>query len=420
MAQVIRSMPRVCIVTAGHVSTCPRMLKAADALHGEGYDVRVVSVSHTPWAVEADQALRATRRWRWDVVDYGRATARTRQIMTGARLRIAHALTRRLGSSRVPAALFVRAYSRAHDELVRAVVAEPADLVYGGTTGALAAVAEAARRLGVPYGLDLEDFHTGERSAQVGELAVIAERVERLALPGAAFLTTSSPMIADAYAGKYGLRPLTIHNTFSLDLQEPDATLEGKPLTFYWFSQTLGGGRGLEDFIRAAGHARVAGELHLRAGATQAHLDDFMRFSQAAAPLLALRLHELDSPDTMVRLARGYDLGLSGEEPTVLNRRLCLGNKIFTYLAAGVPVLLSGTPAQARLGHDLGNAAIVYAPGDVAGLAERLACLAGEPRLRREARLAARAAAVRRWHWEHPADRGALIDAVRNALPGPL
>ena len=46
------------------------------------------------------------------------------------------------------------------------------------------------------------------------------------------------------------------------------------------------------------------------------------------------------------------------------------------YLAAGVPVLLSRTPAQARLGQDLGAAAIVDEPGDVAGLAERLSCLA--------------------------------------------
>ena len=42
-------------MTAGHMSTCPRMLKAADALHGAGFDVRVVSASHTPWAVEADK-----------------------------------------------------------------------------------------------------------------------------------------------------------------------------------------------------------------------------------------------------------------------------------------------------------------------------------------------------------------------------
>ena len=103
-----RPTARVCLVTAGHMSTCPRMLKAADALHGAGFDVRVVSASHTPWAVEADKAIRATRPWRWDVVDYSRATARSRQVVTGARRRMADALTRSLGSARAPAPLFVR------------------------------------------------------------------------------------------------------------------------------------------------------------------------------------------------------------------------------------------------------------------------------------------------------------------------
>jgi len=411
--------PRVCIVTAGHMSTCPRMLKAADAMHAAGYDVRVVSASNTPWAVEADKELRTTRSWRWTVVDYSRATARFRQIQTGARRRIAHVLTRAFGSSRVPSALYVRAYSRAHDELVGAVTAERADFVYGGTTGALAAVAEAADRMGIPYGLDLEDFHTGELSALVGELDVVAERIERLVLPGAAFLTTSSPMIADAYAEKYGLRLRTIHNTFSLDPSPPPELVARRPLRFYWFSQTLGPGRGLEDFIRAAGLARIKGELHLRAGATQPYLGDLMRSARDAAPSLSLTLHQPAGPDAMVPLAQGYDLGLSGEEPTAINRRLCLGNKIFTYLAAGVPVLLSATPAQTRLGRELGRAALVYEPGDIAGLAEQLSCLANDSQARWQAHFAAREAAVHRWHWEHPEDRGALLDAVGDVLPLP-
>jgi glycosyltransferase involved in cell wall biosynthesis len=407
--------PRVCVVTAGHVSTCPRMLKAADALHDSGFKVRVVSVSHTPWAIEADRALRATRSWRWHVVDYGRGTARPRQILTGARRRIAHAIVNRLGAARVPDAVAVRAYSRVHDELVRAIAAEPADIVYGGTSGALTATAEAARRLQVPYGLDLEDFHPGERSAGERDQPVLAERVERLVFSGAAFLTASSPMIADAYAQLYGIRPATIHNTFSLDLPLADGS-DDAPLRFYWFSQTLGSGRGLEDFIRAAGCARVAGELHLRAGVSQPYLEPLMRFSRDAAPQLDIAIHAPAGPDDMVRLARGYDLGLSGEEPTVLNRRLCLGNKIFTYLAAGVPVLLSATPAQASLGEDLGAAAIVYDTGDIAGLAQRLSCFARDARIRIQARAAARAAAVRRWHWDHRADRGVLIQTVRDAL----
>jgi hypothetical protein len=305
--------PRVCVVTAGHMSTCPRMLKAADALHAAGYDVRVVSASHTPWAVAADNELRATRSWRWTVVDYSRTTARFLQIKTGARLRIAHTVTRLFGSSRVPALFNVHAYSRAHDELVRAITEEPVDFVYGGTTGALAAVAEAADRMSVPYGLDLEDFHTGERSAMVGGLNVVAERVERLTLPGAAFLTTSSPMIADAYVEKYGLRPRTVHNTFSLSLPRQPQRVEDKPWRFYWFSQTLGPGRGLEDFIPAAGRARIGGELHLRARVNEPYLHDLIRFARDTAPLLSITVHEPAGPDAMVPLAQGYDLGLSGE-----------------------------------------------------------------------------------------------------------
>ena len=55
--------PRLALVTAGHLSTCPRMLKAADALAEEGYDVEVVSTRSTAWAVEADLALLAERRF---------------------------------------------------------------------------------------------------------------------------------------------------------------------------------------------------------------------------------------------------------------------------------------------------------------------------------------------------------------------
>jgi hypothetical protein len=144
-----------------------------------------------------------------------------------------------------------------------------------------------------------------------------------------------------------------------------------------------------------------------------------MRLARDAAPLLSLKVHSPAGPDAMVSLAQGYDLGLSGEEPTVLNRRLCLGNKIFTYLAAGVPVLLSGTPAQTRLGCELGKAAMVYEAGNVAGLADQLSALVGDENMRWQARDAARAAAARRWHWEHAEDRGALLDAVGAVLPLP-
>jgi glycosyltransferase involved in cell wall biosynthesis len=118
----------------------------------------------------------------------------------------------------------------------------------------------------------------------------------------------------------------------------------------------------------------------------------------------------------MVSLAHGYDAGLSCEEPTVLNHRLCLGNKIFTYLAAGVPVVLSRTPAQAALASELGDAAIAYDHGDAEGLGEQLQLLTSAAR-QRLTRCAARTAAERRWHWEHPLDRGALLAQVAAVVP---
>src|SRR5437868_907756 len=137
---------------------------------------------------------------------------------------------------------------------------------------------------------------------------------------------------------------------------------------------------------------------------------------QEVAPRLSLLVHDPAPPDEMVPLTQRYDAGLSCEEPAVLNHRLCLGNKIFTYLAAGVPVILSRTPAQTALAEDLGSAAFTYETGEVDGLAAVLSRLSTSEPLRRQAAAAARSAAARRWHWEHPSDRGALIDRVRASL----
>jgi len=397
---------RITVVTAGNLSTCPRMLKAADAFAGAGYRVHVVSTNTAAWAAEADKDITRSRTWNWSIVQSGR-------VMSGARFKLAQALAATMDA---PMPVAARAYSRLHDELQRDIMARPADLIYGGTTGALAAVAEAGRRLQTPYAIDFEDFHSGEHTGPGSELTnALAAKVEADVLAQARFVTAGSPMIAEEYAARYGVRPLTIHNTFSAVIPVKGELPEG-PLRLYWFSQTLGPQRGLEDVIRAAGQSGAAVELHLRARTVPAYLESLRAMQAAVAPALRLIMHDPASPDAMVTLAQPYDAGLACEEPYVLNRRLCLTNKIFTYLAAGVPMLLSRTPAQARLEPELGDAAFGYACGDVQGLAAILRRLAADRALRCRGRAAARDAAARRWHWEHPADRGALLDAVRGAF----
>jgi hypothetical protein len=410
-------MARICVVTAGHLSTCPRMLKAADALVWAGHHVRIVSTRFVDWAVEADADVRRRRpgTWAWTQVDYGRATAQTTWRRTGVRFRAAQILARIAGIRRVPLPLVARAYSRMHPELVCAALAEPTDFFYGGSAGALAAVAEAARRAKVPYALDLEDFHSAEQddSAATRCSHALAERIERAVLGGAAFLTAGSPAIAAAYADTYGVRPIPVHNTFPLPAQAPDlAPTMGDGLRLYWFSQTVGPRRGLEDAVQAMGRGGIPGELHLRGEVAAEYFESLIQLAAAAAPALKIVHHTPAPADSMVDLCAGYDVGLSLEQGHVRSRSLCLTNKAFVYMLGGLAVAFTSTPGQQPLAEDLAEGAVTCPPGDVAGLAAALARWAQDRVLLCRARAAAWAAAERRWHWEHPADRGALLGAV--------
>jgi hypothetical protein len=412
--------PRVCVVTSGHLSTCPRMLKAADALAGAGYRVRVVSTQYVDWAtaMDADVVRRRPGAWDWSVVDLGGPHARTR-LWTGVRFKAAGCLARLVGAQRSPAFLTPRAYSRVHSELLRASLAQPADLFYGGTVGALAAVAAAGRRTGTPYALDLEDFHSDEQgeSAAARLAHRLVERIERGVLPGAVYLTAGSAAIASAYAGKYGLGVSPIHNTFPLPQRPPQLTPSpGEGLRLYWFSQTIGPGRGLEDAVRAAGVGDISGELHLRGRAIAEYLESLRRLAEHSAPRLKIIHHEPASPDAMAHLCAGHDVGLSLEQGPVLNRALCLTNKAFTYMLGGLAIAFTDTPGQRPLALDLGAGALLYAPGDIASLASGLKRWADDKSLLAHARAAAWGAARRRWHWEHRSERGALVAAVARVL----
>jgi glycosyltransferase involved in cell wall biosynthesis len=409
---------RITVVTAGHLSTCPRMLKSADALADAGYDVRVIATRHEPWAVEADMDVASRRPWKAEVIDYRRGGSGATYWRTGARFRASKAIAGVVGPARIPLATVSRAFSRVHAELVRTIAADPGDLIYGGTTGALAAIAEAASRSKTPYGVDFEDLHSAETAGVEAPLVdALADRVERAVAAGAAFVTTSSEPIADAYDERLGVRPAVIHNTFALPSQPPDISrVDPSRLRLYWFSQTIGPGRGLEDAILALGRSGVAAHLAMRGRAQPGYLAALESMASAKAPRLEIVHLPPAPPDAMVDCARGYDVGLALEQMTPRNRQLCLTNKAFTYILAGVAVAMTDTPGQHALGTDLGRAAALVPAGDVDALAAAFSRWAQDPAELDCAKRMAWSAATRRWHWEHPLERGKLLSLVRAVL----
>jgi glycosyltransferase involved in cell wall biosynthesis len=409
---------RITVVTSGHLSTCPRMLKAADALAAAGYDVSVVATLHEPWATDADVDVRSRRAWPVHLVDYRRNEGASTYWWSGVEHRAAKAIVGAVGPERAPLPVAMRAFGRVHSSLLRAISSVPADFIYGGTTGALAAVAEAARRTRTPYALDLEDYHSAEASGPTApQIDALATRIEQAVLGGAVFLTTSSEAIADAYRERYDIHAAVVHNTFPLPAEPPDfARADPDVLRAYWFSQTIGPGRGVDEAIVALGRAGVRAELALRGRPHDGYVDALRSLAATHAPRLALIHHPPAPPDAMVDLARANDVGLVLEHGGPRNRDLCVTNKGFTYILAGLAVAGFDTPGLHDIGVDFGRAAQLVPRGDVDALAATFARWNADPAALDRAKRTAWQAATRRWHWEHEAERGTLYRLVDEAL----
>jgi glycosyltransferase involved in cell wall biosynthesis len=411
------SAKRVTVVTAGHPSTCPRMVKAADAMVNAGYDVRFVSVDYIDWATTLDRELTAARRWRWSPIPLRRADHPLASRWASARHRLARTMAATIDPSGAPSTTVARAYGRTHPELVTSILAEPFEFVYGGTVGALAAVAEAARHAARPFALDFEDFHPAESEEPDAPLThALATRVVRDAIVGASFTTAASTPIADAYASAFDTTPVVIHNVVPRPVAEPGAHDPTRALKLYWFSQVIGARRGLEDIVRAIGVARIPAELHLRGAARAEYVDQLRALARREGAVVEIVVHAPGAPDEMVELCAPFDVGLSLEQEGVLNRALCLPNKPLTYFAAGLAVLATDTPGQLTLKDVAGDGIWYYRPGDVARLADGLVRWHADRAALARARACSYEAAIKRFHWEHPLERGALVSAIEQAL----
>jgi glycosyltransferase involved in cell wall biosynthesis len=409
---------RICVVTAGHLATCPRMLKAADAFHAEGYRVRVISARTTPWATAADAAITASRGWQSRVINYDRADAPGMWLRSGTRHKAARALASILGP--LPRTIVTAAFARVHRELVDAILEEPADLIYGGTTGAIAAAAEAGQRAGTPFAVDFEDFHCAEHESPKGDLSnELARSVMRFAAEGAAFVTAGSDGISRACHDELRIAATPINNVFPLPAIPPSdarSTRADGEFAAYWFSQTIGPGRGLEDVVRALGLTTRPASLTLRGCPSPGYTECLRALAAREAPRVRIVIEPPAAPASMIDACRAFDLGVSAEQGHIRNRLLNLPNKATTYPLAGLPVALTNTAGQSELATDLGPGALVFAPGDAASLAEQLLPLMTNSSRRAEAREASWHAARTRWHWEHELERGALLAAAARIL----
>ena len=404
---------RIVIATPGQLGSNPRVVKEAQALHDAGFDVTVVATRVSGFVEPRDQSVLEKAPYRVIRVSFTnrlvRAAGRTTHAVAGLVLRLTKSHT---------AADLASSFMTAR--LAAATRSVPGDLYIAHYTAALPAAAAAARRNRALYAFDAEDFHLGDQP-DAPEHAIekeIIRSVERRYLPGAAYVTAGSPMIAEEYATTYGIQlPTTILNVFPKKNAPPAPSPRGSAHphpSLYWFSQTIGPGRGLETAVEAIARSESRTHLYLRGTPTGDYVQHLMKLALRGGVAEFVHLLEPAAPDQLETLGAAYDLGYIGEVGETRNRQIALTNKLFSYLLGGVPGVASDVPAHRRIAAQLGPAMALFSAADAGALASSIDSYLLNPAILSAARHHAWAVSQERLNWDM--ESKTLVTLVEQAL----
>ncbi len=332
----------VLFITSGQPSLNPRLVKEADCLADAGYKITVLYMYWNAWGANFDKQLIASKTWKAICVGGNPQHTNIQYFLSRLIYKLAQTVAHKTKSR------FMAEYAtaRASYYLIREAKKHVADLYIGHNLGALPAVIAAAKVNGKPCGFDAEDFHRYETSNDNNNSDVILKtQIENKYIPQLNYFTTSSPQIAEAYSKVFvDLKPIVLLNVFPKSTVTNTTSGKDQPLKLFWFSQTIGPNRGLDDIIGALQILNsIDFELHLLGDQSTSSKDFIDRLKNSG---VNIKFHDPIPPDGVIAFAGQFDIGLALENKVPVNRDICLTNKIITYMQAGLAIIASDTTAQ--------------------------------------------------------------------------
>jgi glycosyltransferase involved in cell wall biosynthesis len=403
---------KILVITNGPLCRNPRPLKEAETLGRAGYDVIVLTVrNHLPSEAQDREILR-TAPFRREPIDMlpGFETPAGTVWPRRLRLWLARKAASRAGLATVHSLGPAGAILRRAQQL-------PADLVIVHNE----APHWAGTRLlaqGRLVAADLEDWHSEDllppdrRHRPLG----LIRRVERTLLQHAVHTTTTSHALAEALHARYGgTRPQVITNSFPLQ-PGPHTGLPGEPPSFFWFSQTLGPGRGLELFLAAWRQTTFPSRVVLL-GESQADYREKLLRLLPSGRHGQVEFLPLISPAELPAVIARHDIGLALEQSFIVNRNLTITNKVIQYLNAGLAIVASDTDGQREVLTHAPDAGLVVEMHETGRFAAALDDLLADRAALARRQQAARKLAEDVYCWEREAPR--FVEIVARSLRQP-
>lgn len=329
---------RILILTNGHLCRNPRVVKEASTLGRAGYEVRVLHVQTSSEFEALDADLARSAPFQREAIDL-RPHAGAAPFARRLRHWLAREACARWGLASAGAL-------GPAGSLWRRARAWPADLTIVHNEVAHA-VGLRLQRSGRRVAADIEDWHSEDLlpADRARRPLALLRRNERELLHRCVHTTTTSHALADGLFARYGGRPPEVI-TNSFPLQPLTGSLQpATPPRLFWFSQTIGPGRGLEEFFAGWQLCRQPSEVVLL-GAIAPGYEAVLLGSLPPDRRARVRMRPLVPPAALPDAIAGHDLGLALEQSFIVNRDLTITNKILQYLNAGLAIVASNTAGQ--------------------------------------------------------------------------
>jgi glycosyltransferase involved in cell wall biosynthesis len=419
LAMTMARRARIAILSGSCLCHNPRVLKEAGALGRAGHDVEILGAWLDADLKAQDQRLLGNTPFRFvPVLDGTRPGWRgtTAQLLRRARRKAAHLMHRTLGWESAAQLGYTTALLLARAREIEA------DLYIAHSEPALYAAWQLMRD-GRSVGVDLEDWFSEDLLPQVrrSRPLKLLRFLEAELLRRGVYASCPSRAMSEALARAYGGKaPVVLYNAFpwvdrkAFDGRRCDRRDRALP-SIFWYSQTLGPGRGIEDLIAALPLLKSRTEVHLR-GRAIAGMEAWIRSRLPEAWQQRVFLHPLVANVELASRVAEHDIGFAGEVPYCRSRDLTVTNKMLHYLLGGLAVVASDTAGQREVAEQAPGAVELYASGDPHGLAEALNRLLGSPERLHRAKAAALRAAELTFCWER--QEAKLLDAVSAATFG--
>jgi glycosyltransferase involved in cell wall biosynthesis len=390
------------------------MTKEAVALQKAGFEVKVIYCPMSVWGDEFDKELfNKYPEIKWISVGAHPILKKYSFLLTRIRRKMWEFFYDIFGD-RLNAAL--RASSLYTQDLEREALQHDADLYIGHNLGSIKAVLDSSKNYDGLSSFDFEDFHRGEDLEDSKHWKLVAT-IENSFIPFIELFTAASPLIAEEYQSYYSnINILPILNVFNKTDCSAFIDVNIPHLKLFWFSQTIGKGRGIECLIEAMGLTKQSNIRLTLLGNITEEMRSFLMELTCLNGLDSgqLVIKETCSLSEIYEIASQHHIGICSEDPKTLNRDLCLTNKIFTYLGNKNAILCTGTTAQSEFLNKYPNIGFEYQVDDPKALNSILLQYYSDRKLLNEHRNNAYEYSNNQLNWEIESRK--LVDFYNEAL----